>query len=537
MSASPFQSILDVAQPQPKTTSKPAIDEQSLDDMIAGLLARQPTPLPSGAASADATRSVGCHQSVGTLMPISRPELKGGVYSEPDALNLLNAHFLVGKSKQEIAIFRIDDDGTISFVPTEEFKLAVQNIFVRVKDKSVPAEKYWRESPKRHEKVLVFKPGGTTQPDEYNLWRGFGIELRKGWQKQRRFLRHLRRVICRRDKHKFKYLMRLLAWFVQNPDKHAGVVLVLKSREQGTGKSTVGKVMLDIFGQHGFLVDDKDRLLGRFNDWLEKACFVLAEEILFAGDLKAADKMKSMVSSDMLPIERKFGSVRQVPNRMKVIATTNHDHAVAAGSRERRNVVYDVSNEHVGDREWFDKLYQDLEDGGTSQFLWLLLNLRLGTWHPRMTIATAETAEQQRMSADSVSQWAQACVIADAVVGRSDRECHLGEPIASEYLRAAYTGYCKQQGLRPVGEIAFGKACTEMFGPRRRLPERTNPPEPLSAEEEELDRLVMPLVEHQPSAEHTQITPARPAKRPWGYDVPDGETWQVKINERLGLRK
>ena len=71
---------------------------------------------------------------------------------------------------------------------------------------------------------------------------------------------------------------------VQNPDKHAGVMIVLQSRKQGTGKSTLGKVMLDIFGQHGALIDDKDRLLGRFNDFLETICFVLAEEMLFAGD-------------------------------------------------------------------------------------------------------------------------------------------------------------------------------------------------------------------------------------------------------------
>jgi hypothetical protein len=161
---------------------------------------------------------------------------------------------MVGKSKQETAIFRINDDGTISFVPTEEFKLAVQNIFVKKGTKPVPAEKFWRESPDRHERMLVFKPGDTAQPHEYNLWRGFGVEQRKGWQKQRRFLRHLFRVICRRDKPKFRYLMCLLAWFVQNPDKRAEVVLVLKSREQGTGKSTVGKVMLDIFGQHGILM-------------------------------------------------------------------------------------------------------------------------------------------------------------------------------------------------------------------------------------------------------------------------------------------
>jgi hypothetical protein len=114
---------------------------------------------------------------------------------------------------------------------------------VKVDGKDVPVETYWKKSPDRDEKTLVVKPGGTAEPHEYNLWRGFGIEARKGWQKQRRFLRHLLKVVCQRNKEKFKYLMRLLAWFVQNPDKQAGVVLVLKSREEGTGKSTVSRVM------------------------------------------------------------------------------------------------------------------------------------------------------------------------------------------------------------------------------------------------------------------------------------------------------
>jgi hypothetical protein len=26
-------------------------------------------------------------------------------------------------------------------------------------------------------------------------------------------------------------------------------------------------------------------------------------------------------------------------------------------------------------------------------------------------------------------------------------------------------------------------------------------------------------------------------RRPWGYDVPDGETWQKKLDERLGTKK
>src|SRR5262245_21373486 len=332
----------------------------------------------------------------------------------------------------------------------------------------------------------------------------------EGREKQRRLLRHIWQVICRRDKAKFKYLMLWLAWAVQNPDKFPGTIIVLKSRKQGTGKSTIGVVMLTIFGQHGALIDDSDRLLGRFNDWVEPVSFILADEILFAGDHKTADKLKSRVTANTFQIEHRGGAVRQRPNRLHLMMTTNHDHAVAAGVGDRRLVVYDVSDEHASDKTWFDPLYHDLENGGFSEFLYFLQNLRLGDWHPRQILKTAEAAEQQRMSGDSVSQWSQACVDADAVIGAArgpygtDMTHDLGGPISSRALRDAYTGCCKQNSLRALSVEGFGKACREMFGPRRRL-----------------------------AAEPTLgIT-----HRPWGYDVPDGEAWQTKIDARLGITK
>src|SRR5260370_29666551 len=159
-----------------------------------------------------------------TLPALRRSSLLGGRYSEQDALPVLNSHYFIGKSSQETAIFRINNDSTVTFLPPEQFKLEIQNIFVSVSIggvvKWVPADKFWKESPKRNQKKLVFKPGGTTDLSEYNLWRGFGVEPRKGWQKQRRLLRHIREVICRRDKKKFKYLIRVLALMVQKPHKH-----------------------------------------------------------------------------------------------------------------------------------------------------------------------------------------------------------------------------------------------------------------------------------------------------------------------------
>jgi hypothetical protein len=325
-------------------------------------------------------------------------------------------------------------------------------------------------------------------------------------------MRHIWKIICRCDKAKFEYVIRWLAWLVQNPDKHPETVIVLKSRKQGTGKSTLGMVMYAIFGKHhGAIVDEKDRLIGRFNDWIEPMSFILAEEILWANDHKTADKLKSMVTSPTNQIERKGGAVLHIPNHLHIIMTTNHDHAVSAGVGDRRNVVFDVSDKHACDKSWFDPLYRDLDDGGTSEFLYFLQNLKLGNWHPREILKTTETTEQQRMSGDSVSQWSQACINADAIIG-AGRGPHggevshdLGKPISVEALREAYTGFCRQNSLHPLSTDGFGKACADMFGPRKRLTAHEN-------------------------------GGGNRNGRPWGYPIPDGAEWQEKVDARLGIK-
>jgi len=461
-------------------------------------------PAPDGSTTSAAAEQLGGIFNEPLSPSGKRQPLRGGVLSPNEALKVLNSHYLIGKSEEEVAIFRIKDDGSLTFTPPEQFKLDVANIFVQPSGgsgKPIPAEKFWKEHPWRHQRTIVFKPGGTTEPSEFNLWRGFGVTPQKGWQHQRRLLRHILQIICRRDKAKFKYIIRWLAWAVQNPDKHSEVAIILKSRKQGTGKSTVGMVMLEIFGRHGALVDDKERLLGKFNDWLETTSFVLGEEIMWAGDHKSTDKLKSMITASTLQVERKNGAIRQIKNRLHPMMTTNHDHAVDAGVGDRRNVTLEVSDERACDETWFGPLYQGIETGGTGEFLWFLQNLKLGDWHPRQIIKTAEATEQQRMSADSISQWARACVEADAIVGGSPLTYDLGTTIASEALREAYTGFCKQQSLRAVNGVLFGIACTEMFGPRKKLAAQPNS-----------------------------------KRRPWGYEVSAGNKWQRMLDKRLGIK-
>jgi len=220
-----------------------------------------------------------------------------------------------------------------------------------------------------------------------------------------------------------------------------------------------------------------------------------------------------MITGGIIPMERKNGGTWQNPNRLHTIMTTNHDHAVAAGVGNRRYVVYDINDERACDKSWFDPLYRDLDDGGIGEFLHLLLNLRLGSWHPREILKTAEAAEQQRMSGDSVSQWSRACINADALVGFTNGLTHdLGTFVPSDDLRSAYAGYCRQHGLHAVNEEVFGRACTDLFGARKRASTK---------------RGVAPVL--------SSGAPS-PLRRPYGYNVPSGKKWQDKLDLRLGIK-
>ncbi len=119
-------------------------------------------------------------------------------------------------------------------------------------------------------------------------------------------------------------------------------------------------------------------------------------------------------------------------------------------------------------------------------------------WHPRQLPKTNEAVEQQRFSADSISQWAQACIDADAIVGHPILGSQpLGQLYPSNGLYDAYKNYCKHH---PASNVVFGKALTQMFG----APTRQN-------------------------------VGGSGNGRPRTYRVPDADSWQAALDRRLGI--
>ena len=85
-----------------------------------------------------------------------------------------------------------------------------------------------------------------------------------------------------------------------------------------------------------------------------------------------------------------------------------------------------------------------------------------------------ETIEQQRRHDNPISRWAQECIDNDAI--ELDRGPYgvamrfsLGTRIATPWLYKSCASFCRRQGVRPPNQVAFGRACTKMFGPRQNV--------------------------------------------------------------------
>jgi Family of unknown function (DUF5906) len=436
-----------------------------------------------------------------------RPDLEGGVHTEADALKMLNAHFLIGVQDGVPAIFRICDNNDLAFLSKEQFQLAIENVTIEKQNLKgtsyLQGHSWWRKQDDRNERDFVFKPHGELKPWEFNLWRGWNVVPTPGRALMTPLVDNIWKVICRKDRAKFTFLLNWLAWCVQHPDEAAEVVIVLISEHEGAGKTLLSRVMRDIFGRHhGKIIDDPSKLTGRFNNWLNGMCFLGADEILFQDD-RTVERLKGMVTTDDLFVEYKNGPHVNVPNRLHMIFTTNRRHGIKLGAKDRRYVVMEVSEDRIGDVAYFNRIHTLLDAGGTGQFLDFLLQRDLGNWHPRQILKTAEAFEHQRMGSDSVSQWLLASADADKLVGHPDDNYQLEAEHPTSRLYAAYTGF---QKAHPVVYEAFGTQLKRLFVHKR---------------------ITVTLTSRDGSVVRKD--------RPMGYVIPSADEVRAKVLTRLGV--
>jgi hypothetical protein len=308
---------------------------------------------------------------------------------------------------------------TPQFWSIAEFKTALINKFcIRTAKKTnakgeetestirIPLSHYFLSSPKRYtfDGVVLNPELHSDSPDAINLWRGYGFEENESgdWSLMRE---HIRKVIANGKQDRFDYIVKWIAWALQNPASPCEVALILKSATHGTGKGMVLRTIRKLFGAHAMQISKGGLLTGRFNAHLAMTCFLFVDEMTLA-DNKESATLNSTLTEDAIPIEPKGIDAYMMPNHVKVAAASNQEHVVLIAGSDRRFMIFEVGDQHARDIPYFKAMTDQLEQGGYGRMLHDLLAMDLDGWHPRNTANCSDDKDPEKIeSAPPEVQW------------------------------------------------------------------------------------------------------------------------------------
>jgi hypothetical protein len=284
---------------------------------------------------------------------------------------------------------------------------------------------YWTGHADRHVYRTVEFTSREVAPDVYNLFHGLGVTPRRGHCGK--ILTHIREVICSGDPVANEAMLSLLAWQIQNIGKPSRTVVVLKSEKHQVGKGQLlAELMAPIYGPSGFAPSTMDQVLGRFNDCIRGRAFIFLDEVLFGGDKRSANGIKSLSTSTSVGIETKGLPIVTCPVAVNFWLATNHENAAHIEESDERYWVLNVSEHRRGDHAYFTALSNEIKDGGREAFADLLLHRDISKFVPWRDCPKNNSAKRD-MIRHSVNpydarKWIEDCCNTECLIGRRTTE-------------------------------------------------------------------------------------------------------------------
>jgi hypothetical protein len=270
----------------------------------------------------------------------------------------------------------------------------------------------------------------------FNLWTGFDISRERAKQATRKrfgrlpkaatlaaaikpFLGHIRTIWCRDDEALFRYVLCVLASFIQRPWMKLCMTLVLQG-EEGSGKGIIlTEFLAKIIGRrHYSHVTGLESICGPFNgSALATACLVYVDEAR-CGTKQEAARFKTLISEPRHTLENKYTPAVNVESFANFILSSNEERVVEVDPKSRRFCVLQTDNRFSGpstpEKEVYFKKLLALarHPPGLELVAHYLYELDLSCFEPRRVPATDMQRQQKRLSLkpNSVDLWLLRCI-------------------------------------------------------------------------------------------------------------------------------
>jgi len=132
------------------------------------------------------------------------------------------------------------------------------------------------------------------------------------------------------------HLLKMIAWTVRNPGKKLGHALLLRTEQQGVGKSMLIGIWRELLGTKNTRLTTTEEITGNFQSFIEGNLLVLVEELNVAFGMQGYNRIKNLITGDTAEINEKFVSSRERPNHASFVFLTNLSEPILIEDSDRR---------------------------------------------------------------------------------------------------------------------------------------------------------------------------------------------------------
>ena len=308
------------------------------------------------------------------------------------------------------------------FTQTEETRYGLKMVV-----KSAPRE--WMGWSLRAEvEKLAYAPGKPRiHNDMLNVWPGWRVQPKAGdvtpWKKLLDYLFH-------NETEARDWFEQWISYPLQHPGTKLYTTAVLWGVHTGTGKSLIAYTVKCIYGTN-FTEIEEENLGATHNEWAENKQFILGDDVTGKEQRGYADKLKGMITRQILRLNPKFIPAYEVDDCINYYFTSNQPDAFFLEDKDRRFFVHEVKQKPMPREfyEEYDTWYRN-DDGAAALFDYLL-KINTSKFNPKapalMTDSKMQMIEDVR---SDLSGWVHRMKLTPDLVLRKN-----GEPVEYDFYR------------------------------------------------------------------------------------------------------
>jgi hypothetical protein len=209
-------------------------------------------------------------------------------------------------------------------------------------------------------------PNNDLCPKNYfNMWRKFPMELITEYEEKKDelnvILNHIK-ILCGNDEVIYDYFIKWIAQMVQFAEVKTLCPIFIS--KEGAGKGTLIRLFEKMMGDCKVFETTKPSrdVWGDFNGRMANTFLVVLNELSKKETNDVEGYIKGLITDPKITINNKGSNQFEIQSYHRFIICTNKEEPINTSKDDRRKFIIRCSDELIGNKEYFNKMYEYLDD-------------------------------------------------------------------------------------------------------------------------------------------------------------------------------